>query len=195
MARWELLFIMIAIALLLLSESARAQGPWTGSIFVGYSRSLETGSPDGSFAGRANWFKLAGRSVGVGPEVGYYNLGNRTIAMPDPLSGGTSENEVGLSTWQFTANGIGRTKLDAANGFVTGGAGLYSVRTTRTTMFNSETSIIQKFGMNLGGGITFNLGSGGMALGLDGRWHGIFSFGDTGGTLDILAVTAGIFFN
>jgi hypothetical protein len=95
-------FVRIAllglIGVVLVAVPASAQLNWNGSLYLGYGKATNDGAPDGSLGGRANAFAMVHPAIGVGAEVGYYNLG--TISEMGA--------EMSMKTWAVTGNVMAR---------------------------------------------------------------------------------------
>jgi opacity protein-like surface antigen len=177
------------VGVALVTVPASAQLDWAGSLYLGYAKATNDGMPDGSIGGRANAFLMVHPVVGVGAELGYYNLGSLSA------SGGGVGADASFHTWQVTANAMARGVTGNVRPFAIGGLGLYPVGTSTTIDimgFTEEVSASStEFGFNLGGGVNFQPSPGPVSFGFEGRWHSILSSGES---LNLLTLTGGINF-
>ena len=182
----------IAVALTVATgwfASVAHAGPPSYSFYAGYGKMMEDGSPNGSFAFRANGFMMMDPVIGVGAEGGYTWLGSTPTN--NPTFGDVQQN-----VYHFTANIRARGVQGSMRPYGIGGLGLYGLHASDNVSSDTRT----KFGFNIGAGISHKFPDSGTGLGLEARWHmvpnGVI---DTAtlqeSTLDVLTITAGVDFN
>ena len=171
-----------------LSASAVKADPttWSGSLYAGYAKMMETGAPNGSLGFRGNGFAMVDPVIGIGAEVGYSWLGTTNLGTLGDLK---------QSVYHATANIRARGVTGSMRPYGIGGLGLYGLHASD----NSGSATTSKFGFNLGGGVQHRFPDSSTSLGIEARWHmvpkGVIDSGGKESALDMLTVTAGVDFN
>jgi opacity protein-like surface antigen len=167
------------VATLLFAGQASAEG-MSWSLYGGMSNPTGEGSPDGSFAARANLLYQATPVIGVGGELGYHKFGSEDVDF------GGGPVEVSSSMWQFTPTVKAQSITGSIRPYGIGGLGMYSFRVSVDGTSESDTN----FGFNLGGGAEF--GTGPTTFGVEARWHSISTEGES---TDMISFMGGINFH
>ncbi len=188
--RLSLVVLVAAMAVFLVTPaSGQETSPYMWMVDAGYAKWLEDGAPDGSFGvggGMAYMFRSMPMMT-VGAEVHYLALGSEDVG----------DVEVTWAVIPVTGQVMYFMEMESrAMPFLTGGAGLYHLRTDVDCeddcmgLFVEDTETDNKGGINLGGGLKIET-DGRMSFGADARIHIVFTEDET---TNILTVMGKVFF-
>ncbi len=171
--------LLAGLMVAFLSAAASAQVPAKLSFHVGAGFAKMTNSgpfkdttvsaPGGSIGFALGGTLLLPVGLGIGAEVGYDLLGSKSDIV---LAPGVTGKQT-LSLIPATAQGYYRLPTPGlVKPWITVGAGSYTQRVESEPIAGTKvTNNKSKFGWNVGAGIDFRPPAGGMAFGVDARYH------------------------